>query len=465
MRCASEKSTKELYAYGGNRLSVLGTFQADVQVNGRDREIHSEFYVIREEGPGILCTKSATELGLLKVEIPHINMNYDRKSQLKEKFPSCFTGIGTLKNYSLKIPIDPDVKPVIQPVRRAAYRLRDKLELKLDELVSQDIIEKVEEPSLWISPVVVVPKKNDIRLCVDMRQANQAILRERYPIPTVEEVLQDFNQSTVFSKLDIKLAYHQIVLDPESRQITTFMTHKGMYRYKRLMFGISCAPEMYNKIIQQTLDGCDGVQSIFDVIVVHGKTTAEHDQRLDIVLRRLSDRGLTLNIDKCQFNMTHIEFMGHVLSKHGIGMAKSKVEAIKEARQPETMSEVRSFLGLVNFSSRFIPNLATKAEPLRKLTRKNVLFKWGPEQTKSFQELKDQLSQASTLGYFDPSAQTIVVTDASPVGLGAVLAQQQGSDYRVIMYASRTLTDVERRYSQTEKEALGLVWGCERFHM
>ena len=151
-----------------------------------------------------------------------------------------------------------------------------------------------------------------------MRQANQSVSRERYPIPTVEEVLQHFNQSTVFSKLDIKLGYHQIVLDPESRQIITFMTHKGMYRYKRLMFGISCAPEMYNKFIQQTLDGCDGVQSMFDDIVVHGKTTSEHDQRLDIVLRNLSDRGLTLNIDKCQFNMTHIEFMGHVLSKHGI---------------------------------------------------------------------------------------------------------------------------------------------------
>ena len=198
------------------------------------------------------------------------------------------------------------MKPVIQPVRRIAYHLRDKLELKLNELISQDIIEKVEEPSLWVSPVVVVPKRNDIRLCVDMRQANQAVMRERYPIPTVEEVLQDFNQSTVFSKLDNKLAYHQIVLDPESRQITTFMTHKGMCRYKLLMFGISCAPEMYNKIIQQTLNGCVGIQSIFDDIVVHGKTTAEHDHRLDIVLKRLSDRGLTLNIDKCQFNMTHI---------------------------------------------------------------------------------------------------------------------------------------------------------------
>ena len=123
---------------------------------------------------------------------------------------------------------------------------------------------------------------------------------------------------------------------------------------------------------------------IFDDIVVHGKTTAEHDQRLDIVLRNLSDRGLTLNIDKCQFNMTHIEFMGHVLSKYGIGMAQAKVEAIKEARKPETISEVRNLLGLVNFSSRFIPNLVTHKEPLRKLTRKKVQFQWGPNKQRHF---------------------------------------------------------------------------------
>lgn len=129
----------------------------------------------------------------------------------------------------------------------------------------------------------------------------------------MEEVLQDFNQGTVFSKLDIKLAYHQIELDPKSRHITTFMTHKGMYRYKRLMFGVSCVPEMYNKIIQQTLDGCDGVQRTFGELVVHVKTTEEHNKRLENVLQRLCERGLTLNADKCQFNITHIEFIGHIL--------------------------------------------------------------------------------------------------------------------------------------------------------
>ena len=467
VKCTSKVSSKPLHAYGGKPLTVIGCFEANV-VTDNGTNLQTQFFVINENAPGILGKDAATKLGLLHIGIPertYVNQVDDQKAQWKSKFPDCFSGFGKLKDYQLKVPIDTDVTPVIHPLRRIPYHLRDKLERKLDELVAQDIIEKVNEPSPWISPVVVVPKKNDIRLCVDMRQANQAVIRERYPIPTVEEVLQDFNQSTVFSKLDIKLAYHQIELDPSSREITTFMTHKGMYRYKRLMFGISCAPEMYNKILQQTLDGCDGVQSIFDDIVVHGKTQAEHDKHLEATLQRLCEKGLTLNIDKCQFNMSHIEFMGHILSEHGVGLAKSKVEAVQNARQPKSVSEVRSFLGLVNFSGRFIPNLATIAEPLRKLTRNGVPFNWGPEQTRAFDELKTQLSNASILGYYDPTAQTLVITDASPVGLGAVLAQKHGDDYRVIMYASRSLTDVERRYSQTEKEALGLVWGCERFRM
>ena len=156
-----------------------------------------------ENAPGILGKDTATKLGLLHIGIPertYVNQVDDQKAQWKSKFPDCFSGFGKLKDYQLKVPIDTDVTPVIQPLRRIPYHLRDKLERKLDELVAQDIIEKVNEPSFWISPVVVVPKKNDIRLCVDMRQANQAVIREKYPIPTVEEVLQDFNQSTVFSK-------------------------------------------------------------------------------------------------------------------------------------------------------------------------------------------------------------------------------------------------------------------------
>lgn len=160
------------------------------------------------------------------------------------------------------------------------------------------------------SPVVVVPKKQGVPLCVDMRRASEAVVRERYPISTTEEVLQDLNNSTVFSKLDIKMAYHQIELDESSREITTFMTHKDMYRYKRLNFGVNCAPELYNEVVSQVLSGLTGVKNTFDDIVVLGKDTTEHDNRLEAVLARLQEKSLTLNSKKCQFNMSHIDFMG-----------------------------------------------------------------------------------------------------------------------------------------------------------
>ena len=389
-----------------------------------------------------------------------------KQEDIFDKYKSCFEGLGKLKDFQLDIPIDQNVKPVAQPMRRAPFSMRDKLEQKLNELVDLDVIERAEGPTPWISPVVVVPKPNgDIRLCVDMRQANGAIVRERHPIPTVDEVLHELNGSTVFRKLDIKWAFHQVELSEVSRPITTFATHKGLFRYKRLMFGVSCAPEMYQRVIQQVLEGCDGVRNIHDDIIVHGQTTEEHDKRLEEAMERILNRGLSLNKEKCKFHMSELEFMGHLLSAQGIGPSQAKVEAVTDARQPESAAEVRSFLGLVNISSRFTHDTATVSEPLRRLTRKDVHFSWGKEQEVAFKELKKRLAKTETLGIFDIAAKTRVITDASPVGLGAILVQEQNGEERVICYASRSLTDVEKRYSKTAKEALGIVGACERLHM
>ena len=260
------------------------------------------------------------------------------------------------------------------------------------------------------------------------------------------------------------MGYFQIELDENSRNITTFGTHKGPYRYKRLIMGISCAPEMYQKCLQQILQECEGAHNILDDIIIHGSTQSEHDERLKNVLHVLKDKGLTVNPLKCEFNMSKLAFMGHILSARGISPSEAKVKSVIEAREAKTVSEVKSFLGLVTYSSRYIPDFSTVSEPLRRLTRKNASFHWGSEQQESFDKLKLLLSNAETLGYYDVNAETQVISDASPVGLGAVLVQKQNNEHRVIVYASRSLSDIERRYSQTEKEALGLVWACERFH-
>ena len=303
-----------------------------------------------------------------------------------------------------------------------------------------------------------------ICLCIDMRQANRAIMRGRYPIPTVDEVLHTMNGSKVFSKLDLKWGYHQLELSPESMEITTFATPDGLFRYKRLLFGVCSASEQYQHEIATVLAGIEGAENISDGIVVHGPDAETHDQRPRQTIEHLRDCGLTLNAEKCLFNMDRLVFMGMLLSETGIGPTEDRVKAVLEAGEPTSTTEVRSFLGLANYSSRFIPHFATLSEPLRRLTRKETPFNFGPEQKKSFESLKQKMAEACTLAYFDKNAPTKIITDASPVGLGAVLVQEQGGVWTPVCYASRSLTDCEQKYSQTEKEALGVVWACERFH-
>ena len=222
----------------------------------------------------------------------------------------------------------------------------------MDELLAKDIIEEVSHnPTEWVSPLVVVPKTDgDIRICVDMRRANSAIERERHPIPTIEEVLYDLNGSTVFSKLDLKWGFHQVELDEKSREITTFVTHRGLYRsreimtfvthrglyrYKCLMFGVTSAPEKNQKIVAYVLHGCEGVANLADDLIVHGCGIKEHDRNLHAVLTRLKEKGLTLNGDKCQFRLPKLTFFGHDLSRQGVAPSEEKVAAILNASPPQ----------------------------------------------------------------------------------------------------------------------------------
>lgn len=191
------------------------------------------------------------------------------------------------------------------------------------------------------------------------------------------------------------------------------------------MFGINAAPEIYQHIIQQTLQNCGSAANISDDIIVHGKSVEEHDRVLEQVLETLKEKNLTINKDKCKMHMSQLEFMGFVLSKRGIGPTEEKVKAVVNAREPENVSEVRSFLGLVNYNAPFIPEYATITEPLRELTKKGVPFMFGQKQRKAFKELKTRLGQSETLAHFNPRAKTRIITDASPVGLGAILSQEQ----------------------------------------
>lgn len=239
-----------------------------------------------------------------------------------------------------------------------------------------------------------------------------------------------------------------------------------MFRYKRLMFGISCAPEMFQRVMEQILSECENVVNFIDDIMIFGATEQEHDRALEKVLSVLKSRNVLLNHDKCIYKVNELEFLGHLMTPQGIRPASSKIEALQKFREPKTPEEVRSFLGLVTYVGRFLPDLATKTASLRKLVCSENQFTWEKEHQRCFDDLKDMISDVKTLSYFDNALRTRVIADASPVALGAVLVQFQtesDDEPRIISYASKSLTSTEKRYCQTEKEALALVWAVEKF--
>ena len=246
IQCQTRKEAKALFPYGNTKpLPTLGTFSTVIMSTDTGATCKTDFVVINGDGRSLLCRETAEKLALLQIGPIHAVNSVNIVADIKETYKELFNGVGFLKDYELKLNINNLVKPVTQPVRRIPFGVREKVERKLDELLESGIIEEVPEgPTRWVSPLVVISKADgDIRICVDMRCANQAIVRERQPIPTIEEVLQDLNGNTVFSRVDLKRGFHQILLAEESRHVTTFVTHHGLYRYTQLMFGVTSAPE------------------------------------------------------------------------------------------------------------------------------------------------------------------------------------------------------------------------------
>ena len=248
-----------------------------------------------------------------------------------DKFPS---GVGRLKGFQLRLNIYESVKPVIQPPRRIPFSARAVVEEKLKELEKQDIIEKIDEPTVWFSPIHIVKQLDKVRMVVDMYVANKAIKRNRRVLPTPEEVFCELDGAQFFSKIDLNSAYHQIELHPDSRYITSFSTHIGNYRSKTLFFGCSSASDEFDKCVQGKLASLIGVKSIADDILVFGKSIDEHNANLEALLIRLLEAGLTINRKICVIGVKEVSFFGHWVSAAGVRpMIK---DTLREIQRPQT---------------------------------------------------------------------------------------------------------------------------------
>ena len=375
-------------------------------------------------------------------------------------------GLGMVKGVTAAIHVDPTAPPQFHKARPLPYTLQKKVERELERLESQGVIEPVQF-SDWAAPVVPVIKGDgSVRLCGDYKvTVNKAAKQDHYPIPRIEDLFSSLSGGKEFSKLDLSHAYQQVPLDEASRQYVTINTHKGLFCYNRLPFGISSAPSIFQRIMDTLLQGIDGVSVYIDDILVTGKTTQEHLEHLEEVLKRLENAGMQLKKSKCAYLLPSVEYQGHDITRDGLRTADSKVEAIVRAPAPKNVMELRSFLGLINYYGKFLQNLATTLFPLYSLLQKNKRWSWGQSQAEAFDAVKKLLLSSRVLVHFDDSLPLVLSCDASPYGIGAVLSHiMPNGDERPVLFASRTLTETEKKYAKLEKEALAIVYGVRKFH-
>ena len=378
---------------------------------------------------------------------------------LKEKYPTVFKGLGSLGMYH--ITLEDKHTPIINPPRRIPHSLKQRLKQTIDKNVKSGVLVKVDQPTDWVSNLVVIEKKDGtLRMCLDPKDLNKAIKREHYTIPTMQDIASEFHGKKVFSTLDLKDGYWQIQLDEESSLLCTFNTPFGHYRFTRMPFGIKSASEVFQKQNEAAFANIPGLHIVADDLIIAAENTDEHDKILHQVLQRAEERNIKLNSDKLQLRMSEVKYLGTIVTPDGIRPDPTKVEAIMGMPTPTDKAGVRRLLGMINFLAAHIPDMSTITAPVRDLLKSDVIFQWGPEQAKALGRIKKILSTAPVLTYFDPSVRSMIQADASQYGLGACLLQRG----KPAAYASRSLSPAECNYAQIEKELLAIVFACQKFH-
>ncbi|XP_062538950.1 uncharacterized protein LOC134207247 [Armigeres subalbatus] len=448
-------SHRDLRAYAsGVPMKIESAFRARIEPEGFTQSVIADFLVVMNGKRSLLGRTTASDLKLLFVS-SQINGCED---SMDKKFPK-------MPGVKIKFSVDKSVAPTRNAYYNIPAAYREGARRRLLEMEESGIIERVITAPEWISGMSAVAKgKNDFRLVVNMRAPNRAIKREYFRLPILDEMKIKLHGAKYFTKLDLKSAYYHLELSQESRDLTTFLAENGMFRFTRLMFGVNCAPEIFQREMVRILETIENKIVYIDDILIFEENLEDLHKTVAQVLEILKANNLTLNLDKCEYDKTRVTFLGHELDQNGFHIEEAKIGAIQKFRRPSTSSELRSFLGLASFVSPYLKNFANVSSPLWALVGSKV-WTWDKRHEEAFNIMKDQIINCTvSLGYFSEQEDTVLYTDASPNALGAVLVQESAEGKsRIISFASKALTDTEKRYAQNQREALAAVWAVEHF--
>lgn len=389
----------------------------------------------------------------------------DEKEQVERvinRYSDIFVGpdkvLGQTDMVEHTIEVQPGTKPIKLPPRRLPISQREIAETEISSMLEAGIIEPSKSP--WAAPIVLVRKKdNTTRFCVDYRKLNLATIKDSYPLPKIDESLDRLSGANFYCTLDLAQGFYQVKMREECKPLTAFATHKGLFQFRVMPFGLANSPKTFERLMELVLCGLqfDRCLIYLDDVIVFGRTFSETLENLISVFDRFKGANLKLKPKKCKIFQDEVRYLGHIVSAEGIKCDPEKVNAIKDWPTPQSVSDVRSFLGIASYYRKFISEFSTIAFPLTQLTRKDKRFDWTRECDEAFLRLKEALTSAPVLAYPVSTGRFILDTDASNYGVGAVLSQEQDGVEKVIAYGSKTLSRSQRGYCTTYRELLAVV--------
>lgn len=463
-----------LHTYNGEPIPCRGCFTAPVQVE--DKHLRDACFFVTEQGQSLMgvdlfdALGGTVSIGSTKF-ISHpssVNTVFSvgsiSSSVSLDEYPALLKASGTLRGFVHKPRVDLAVRPVQQKFWHPPLAMRAPIEAELRRMEAAGVLERIDS-SPWTSNILATRKKDGtVRVCANLTAVNKALIPERFPLPTMDELTARLAGSTVFSKIDLLWGYLQLPLASELRYLTAVVTHIGVFQWTSVPFGISTGPSAFQTVIHTIIEGIEGCVNILDDILVHGRSMEEHDDRLRRLLERLVKYNATVRRDKCIIGQPEVEFNGHRVSASGVLPLQSNVDVIIGMPVPKNQKQLLRFLCTATYYMKFVSGFAALCEPLRQLLKSDAVWNWTETCDQCFRNLKHRLASPPVLAHFDTTAETVVTCDASATALGACLSQWVDGVEKPVAFASRALSPAERNYSASEREALSCLWACERWH-